>query len=91
MKKNRLDETFGHNKLLLASLSAFLVGRLVNVKLRGTADQMKSVSEALIASKELHEELHRPGATVSSVMERLQRKRDAADHFEMQYGIKWPL
>lgn len=78
-------------KLLLASLGAWLVGKVVNTKIRGNQDEMSAVANALMASRRFQDELHRPGATVQSVIEKLKIKQMSASEFERVLGVSWPL
>ena len=78
-------------KLLLASLGAWLVGKVVNTKIRGNQDEMTAVANALMASRRFQDELHRPGATVQSVIEKMRIKQMSASEFERVLGVKWPL
>ena len=91
-KRNELNEASElSNRLLLASLSAFIIGRPITVKLRGNKKQMEVMSRALIACKSLHEELHQPGTTLASVTDRMHNKAAAAAEFESVFGMAWPL
>lgn len=91
-KRNGLNEASElSNKLLLASLSAFIIGRPITVKLRGNEKQMEVMSRALITCKSLHEELHRPDATLASVTDRMRNKAVATAEFESVFGMTWPL
>ena len=78
-------------KILLASLGAWLVGKVVNVKLRGNQDEVTAVTNALMASRRFQEELRHPGATVQSVIEKLRIKQMSAYEFERVLGVPWPL
>lgn len=89
-----LDEGLSLNltgKIFLASLGAWMVGKYVNTKIRGSRDEVTAVSNALMASKRFQEELRKPGATVQSVMDKLHVKQMSAAEFERVFGIKWPL
>lgn len=89
-----LDEGLSLNltgKIFLASLGAWMVGKYVNTKIRGSRDEVTAVSNALMASKRFQEELRKPGATVQSVMDKLHVKQMSASEFERVFGIKWPL
>lgn len=92
-EKNKTNESHLGltKKLLLTSLGAWFLGKDVDVKLRGTQNEIKVMSAALLASKNLHEELLRPEATVDSVVGKLNSKRVAAKEFEKTFGISWPL
>ena len=78
-------------KMFLASLGAWLVGKVVNTKLRGNQDEITAVSNALMASRKFQEELRRPGASVQSVIEKLHIKQMSASEFERVLGVPWPL
>lgn len=78
-------------KLLLVSLGAWLVGKVVNTKIRGNQDEMNTVANALMASRRFQDELHRPGASVQSVIEKLKIKQMSASEFERVLGVAWPL
>lgn len=78
-------------KILLASIGAWLVGKVVNTSIRGTVDEVESVKRAMIATKILHEELRRPGASVESIVSKMKDKNSAAQDFENLFGFSWPL
>lgn len=78
-------------KILIASLGAWLVGKMVNTKVRGRQDEIQAVANALMASRRFQDELHHPGATVASVMEKLRIKQMSAAEFERVLGVRWPL
>lgn len=78
-------------KLFFATLGAWLLGRTVNTKLRGSNEQINAVANALSASKKFQDELNRPGATVDSVIQKLGVKHMSASEFERVMGVPWPL
>jgi hypothetical protein len=78
-------------KMLIASLGAWLAGKMVNTKLRGDEDEISAVANALMASKRFQEELRKPGASVQSVMDKLRVKQMSASEFERVLGVRWPL
>jgi hypothetical protein len=78
-------------KIFFATVGAWLVGKAVNVKLRGTNEQVQTVANALLASKKFQDELKHPGATVESVMNKLSVKHMTAQEFEKQFNIPFPL
>jgi hypothetical protein len=87
------EEFYGNltGKLLLASIGAWLVGKSVNTKIRGTQQEIRVIANALMASKRFQEELRRPGATVESVSQKLRLKHMSAVEFEKIMGVRWPL
>lgn len=78
-------------KLFFATLGAWLLGRSVNTKLKGSQEQIQAVANALSASKKFQDELSRPGATVDSVVQKLGVKHMSATEFERVLGVPWPL
>ena len=78
-------------KIFFGTLAAWLVGKVVNTKLRGSEDQVNAVMGALYSSRRFQDELHRPGATVDSVMQKLGVKHMSVSQFERTFGVRWPL
>ena len=78
-------------KLLVTSLAAWMLGKSLNVKVRGNKEEMRVVENALSTSRIFQEELNRPGATVATVNEKLNAKRAAAVEFERVVGVPWVL
>lgn len=78
-------------KLMLASLGAWLVGKVVNTKIRGRQEEIQAVANALMASRRFQDELNKPGASVQSVVEKLRLKQLSAVEFERVLGVPWPL
>lgn len=78
-------------KMMLATMGAWLVGKLVNTKIRGSQSEMTAVSNALMASRRFQDELNKPGASVESVFEKLRIKQMSASEFERVLGVPWPL
>ncbi len=78
-------------KVFFATLGAWLVGKYVNTKLRGSQSEIEAVGNALAASRRFQDELNRPGATVDSVVQKLGIKHMSASEFERVLGVPWPL
>ena len=78
-------------KIFFATLGAWLVGKAVNTKLRGTREQVEAVANVLTASRNFQDELNRPDATVESVVRKLGEKHVSAIEFERVLGLPWPL
>jgi len=93
--KSSLKESGSHsnltNRLLIASIGAWAVGKYVNTKLKGSREEIRTIAEALMASKKFKEELDNPSATVESVVKKLREKEMTASTFERIFGIQWPL
>lgn len=78
-------------KLFFATCAAWLVGKATNMKLRGTQQEIDAVTNAMVSSRRFQDELNKPGASVSSVMDKLNLKHATAKDFERILGIPWPL
>jgi len=78
-------------KIFFTTLGAWLIGKAVNTKIRGTQDEVRTVANAMLASKQFQEELRRPGASVKSVIDKLGVKHMTAKEFEKTFNIPWPL
>ena len=78
-------------KILFGTLAAWLVGKYVSTKIRGSQEQVMAVANALSASRRFQDEMNKPGATVDSVVNKLGVKHMSASQFERTFGIPWPL
>lgn len=78
-------------KVFFATLGAWLIGKVVNTKLRGNRDEIEAIGNALASSRRFQDELNRPGATVDSVIQKLGIKHMSASEFERVLGVPWPL
>lgn len=78
-------------KLFYTAIGAWLVGKVTNVVLRGTQSEVQAISNAMLASKKFQEELRKPGASVQSVMDKLNLKHASAREFERILGVPFPL
>lgn len=91
---NALSEQSNLNlggKVFLTALSAWIVGKKVNTKIRGTSQEIKVITSTLLASKHLHDELNKSNATVKSVVQKIHQKQKHVAEFERLFGLKWPL
>jgi|SRR5579863_4167770 len=78
-------------KIFFVAAAAWLVGRAVNMKIRGSPQEVQAVANAMMASRRFQDELNHPGATVESVMQKLNLKHASAREFERILGVPWPL
>ena len=78
-------------KIFFGTLAAWLVGKFVNTKLRGSRNEVEAIGNALASSRRFQDELNRSGATVDSVVQKLGIKHMSASEFERVLGIPWPL
>jgi hypothetical protein len=75
----------------LGSTLAQAAGVRLPFKLRGSPTQIKAITDAVMATKEFQEEISRPGATVQSVIQKLNLKNISRERFESFTGHSWPL
>jgi len=61
------------------------------IKLKGTKEQINAITNVIKASYEFQKETNRPGATVESVIQKLNAKNESKENFEKVFGKKWPL
>lgn len=81
-------------KLFFASMAAYLAGKVGSgafLKLKGKPEELRVIADALVASKAFQDELKRPGATIDSVIEKMNLKNMTADKFKQITGKKFPL
>jgi len=79
-------------KLFFASLIAWLVhDTKFNWKLRGSPDKVQAMAKAIISSKRFQQEMAKEGATVESVIAKLNLKNISANEFTSIVGAPWPL
>lgn len=78
-------------KIFYSTIGAWLVGKATNTILRGTQSEIQAISNAMLASKRFQQELKKPGASVESVMNKLNLKHASAKEFERILGIPFPL
>lgn len=60
-------------------------------KLQGTPEQLQAVMEVIKATKDFQDEVNREGATVETVMQKLNIQNLAKKAFEEKTGKPWPL
>jgi hypothetical protein len=79
-------------KLFFASLLGWIMnGTKFNWKLKAEPKVAEAFSNVVLASKAFQDEIKRQGATVDTVIEKLNAKTKAASEFEAATGQKWPL
>ncbi len=78
-------------KILFAAIGAWIVGRPTNMKIRGSAEEIRAFKNVLLATRNFQDELLNRDATVESVMIKLGLKHGAATEFEHLFKFPWPL
>lgn len=81
-------------KIFFAAVAAYLAGKVGSgafLKLRGKPDELRAVADAIVASKAFQDELRRPGATIDSVIDKMNLKNLTTKRFKEITGNDWPL
>lgn len=91
---NELSLTWA-GKLFFASAAAYIASSAVSsklpIKIRGNKEQIKALADAIVASKEFQREMQKPGATVDSVMRKMNIKNMTANRFKQLTGRDFPV
>lgn len=80
-----------HEKIFAAAVGARLLGKPINLKVRGTQREVKVVTEAISATERFQKELDRRGSTIESIAAKLALKHEAVRVFEEVIGIRFPI
>jgi hypothetical protein len=78
-------------KIFLAGITSAVLGKQSFLKIKGTPDEVDVIKQALKASRDLHDEIENPNATVQSIMSRLNIKNHAASEFQKVLNLPWPI
>jgi len=81
-------------KLFFASAAAYIAGKVIKnmpLKIKGTKPQVQAITDAIIASKAFQDELKRPGASIESVVKKLNLRNMTRQKFEQMTGHIFPL
>lgn len=90
----RVDSLSTTGKIFFAAMAAYLAGKNSSgafLKVRGTPEELRAISDALAASKALQDEINNPSATIDSVINKLNAKNNASEAFLKLTNKIWPL
>lgn len=73
------------------AVASHILGKKTNVRVKGSPEKIKVVSEVIEASKSLYNELNNKNATMERISELLNKKRLAAKEFQDKLGTPWML
>ncbi len=79
------------NEIFKTALCAWLVGIPTNIKIRGSREQMKALTDALTATKAFHNEMKKNKVQLEQVTTKLAIKTAVSQKFKQVFGIDWPL
>lgn len=79
-------------KLFFASLlTSMATGQKTPFRISGDPKKMQALIKVIQSTKAFQDEIKRPGATVDSVMQKLNQKNIDAKTFENVFKAKWPI
>ena len=82
-------------KIFFAGAAAYILGRAMKqtlpIKIKGTPEQLRAITDAIISSKIFQKEINRPGASIDSVIEKLQLRNMSKEQFRRITNKQWPL
>jgi len=79
-----------HGKVLFSAIASWLMGREVNLQVKGTKEQIRSLARTMNALRDFQDEMEKPNADAKTVMKKLGIKNSEIKQFERTFGIKWP-
>lgn len=77
-------------RILFSAISAWLLGKQPNLKIKGTRLQIETLARTMQALREFHEELQKPDTDIQTVKQKLGTKNSRIKEFESVFGMKWP-
>ena len=88
-----MDNLSPAGKLFFANLVTFINndGDKFIWKLRGSPEQIETITNVIVAIRDFHKETKRPDATIEDVTKKMQAKNQAIQEFEAVFGQKWPI
>lgn len=79
-------------KIFFAGLATKMAREIsMPLKLKARPDQIKAITDAVMASKHFQDELGKPGATIETVIQKMKLKNMNKQMFEKMTGKPWPL
>ena len=81
-------------KLFFASAAAYIAGKVIKnmpLKIKGTKQQLDAIANVIVASKSFQDELKKPGATIESVVKKLNLRNMSRNQFRNITGKDFPL
>lgn len=78
-------------KIFLGALTAVALGHQPHIKIKASPEQVDVIKRVVQATQDFRAELEKPEVIIQSVMDKLQLKNIAAQEFQMQLGLPWPL
>ena len=79
------------SKLFLSAVVSWITGRNTHLKIKGTSGEVEIIRGCLQASRDLHNKVSDPEATVEDVIGLLNIKNARASEFLALTGQVWPV
>ena len=81
-----------HDSGLFSALAGWITkSAKEKIVLKGSAEQVSVVQEAMVSTREFHESLQDSSADLTIITEKLQKKHECAAKFERTFGVTWIL
>jgi len=81
-------------KIFFAAVASYLSGKTGAgnfLKLKGSPEELRAISEVLVASKSLQDELKNPNSNIDKIINLMNTKSQAAATFKRITSFTWPL
>lgn len=81
-------------KLFFAAAAAYIAGKVIKnmpLKISGTKQQLSAIADVIVASKTFQDELKRPGASIESVVKKLNLRNMTRDRFKQLTQKDFPI
>jgi hypothetical protein len=67
----------------------YILGENIETSIKGDKEQLKCLSKLLESSKKIYDKLNEEKVDLNEILERIEEKKEIADHFFSLTGIKW--
>ena len=87
-----MSEPSRHNQSeLMSAIAKHILGEDTGLKITGSPDKVAAAKNAIIASKNLYEELHLPNPQIENIFKLVEEKKAQAEIFEQKTGLRWTI
>ena len=76
---------------LMSAIAKHILGEDTGLKITGTSDKVAATKNAIIASKNLYEELQLPSPQIENIFKLVEEKKTQAEIFEQKTGLRWTI
>ena len=87
-----MSEPSRHNQSeLMSAIAKHILGEDTGLKIAGAPDKVAATKNAIIASKNLYEELQLPSPQIENIFKLVEEKKTQAEIFEQKTGLRWTI